>query len=279
MGVSTGWCRMASWKATSRITAIRSPPTLPLTVRWSSRSCARHSGFRQTRHVEFASASSRSASPARTTPKAAPPLWAFARCSPDVSANFCRSTPGGDAAKCHPCCRTDQSAGGINRAEPDMPCAFARTTARIYPLILLCLGAARAADTATLSLLLPATAVRDRGWRRRPLKMSDEVRVADTIDVPVDAKLKLRMKDGSILSVASGSQMTITPIQLMPMANVTKPHCRSRKELRSVVSPIDRPTTAEVKTAVGARRALDRLVCRSAAGPDGGGSGGGDCRP
>jgi hypothetical protein len=133
-----------------------------------------------------------------------------------------------------------------------MPCAFARTFAG-FILILLCLGTARAADTAGTVIAIAGDCFVETGGKRTPLKMSDEVRVADTIDVPVDAKLKLRMKDGSILSVASGSQMTIAAYSIDADGKRHEAALSlTQGLLRSVVSPIDRPATFEVKTAVGA---------------------------
>lgn len=88
--------------------------------------------------------------------------------------------------------------------------------------------------------------------KRIPLKAGESVRVADVVDVPAGAKLKLRMNDGSVLSVASGSQLTIAAY------NVDADGKRHDVELslgqgllRAIVAPVDRPTTFEVKTAVG----------------------------
>jgi hypothetical protein len=89
-----------------------------------------------------------------------------------------------------------------------MPCLFARTFVG-FILVLLCLGSARAADSAGNVVAIAGDCFVEVEGKRTPLKMSDEVHVADTVDVPANAKLKLRMSDGSIVSVASGSQMTI----------------------------------------------------------------------
>jgi hypothetical protein len=50
----------------------------------------------------------------------------------------------------------------------------------------------------------------EAGGRRQPLKPGDAVHIGDTLDVGAGAKLKLRMNDGSIISVAAGSRLTIT---------------------------------------------------------------------
>jgi len=43
----------------------------------------------------------------------------------------------------------------------------------------------------------------------RVLKRGDVVQIGDTLDVPVGGNLKLRMADGSLISVASGAGMTV----------------------------------------------------------------------
>ncbi|HJU18576.1 MAG TPA: FecR domain-containing protein [Stellaceae bacterium] len=47
------------------------------------------------------------------------------------------------------------------------------------------------------------------GGQRRLLTLGAVVNVGDIVQVPAPARLKLRMNDGSIVSVASGSEMTI----------------------------------------------------------------------
>jgi hypothetical protein len=142
--------------------------------------------------------------------------------------------------------------GGINRAEPSMPCVFARTSAG-FILVLLCLGAARAAEPAGNVVAIAGDCFVEAEGKRTPLKMGDGVHVADTIDVPSNAKLKLRMNDGSIVSVASGSQMTIAAY-LIDADGKRHEAALSLTQgvLRAVVSPVDRPSTFEIKTAVGA---------------------------
>src|SRR4051812_9643535 len=49
----------------------------------------------------------------------------------------------------------------------------------------------------------------DRGGQRFPLVIGTPVFVGDTFQVPDGAKVKLRMSDGSILSVAPGSTLRI----------------------------------------------------------------------
>jgi hypothetical protein len=90
------------------------------------------------------------------------------------------------------------------------------------------------------------------GGQRAPLRMGQPVQVADTVDVPADGKLKLRMTDGTVVSVAAGTQMTIS-------AYVTDAGGQRQDGklslaqglLHAVVSPMGRPASFEVDTAVG----------------------------
>src|SRR5258708_7004516 len=47
------------------------------------------------------------------------------------------------------------------------------------------------------------------GGQRTLLKLGDAVGVGDTIEVAEGARLKLRMKDGSVVSAAAGTRVTI----------------------------------------------------------------------
>jgi hypothetical protein len=141
--------------------------------------------------------------------------------------------------------------GGINRAELNMPCVFARTFAG-FIVVLLCLGTARATDLAGNVIAIAGDCFVEAEGKRTPLKMSDEVHVLDTIDVPASAKLKLRMNDGSIVSIASGSQMTIAAYSIDADGKRHEAALSlTQGLLRAVVSPVDRPSMFEIKTAVG----------------------------
>ena len=54
----------------------------------------------------------------------------------------------------------------------------------------------------------------ETGGRMNALRPGDAVHVGDTVDVAVGAKLKLRMSDGSVIAVASGSHLTIADYRL-----------------------------------------------------------------
>ena len=92
----------------------------------------------------------------------------------------------------------------------------------------------------------------ERQGRSAPLKMGDAVAVSDTIAVPADGKLKLRMADGSVISLAAGTRVTLSAYQ--SDANGQRQNTQltlGEGLLRAVVSPVDHPSTFEVKTAVG----------------------------
>ncbi|HEU0218702.1 MAG TPA: FecR family protein [Stellaceae bacterium] len=91
-----------------------------------------------------------------------------------------------------------------------------------------------------------------RDGRPTPLKLGDAVAVSDTIDVPTDGKLKLRMSDGSVISLAPGTRMTVAAYQTDPAGQRQNAQLSlSQGLLRAVVAPVDHPTIFEVSTAVG----------------------------
>jgi hypothetical protein len=133
-----------------------------------------------------------------------------------------------------------------------MPGVLARTFAGVL-LVLACSPAARAADRAGAVVAIAGDCFVEAEGKRTPLKMGSEVHVADTVDVPANAKLKLRMDDGSIVSVAAGSQMTIATYSIDADGKRHEAALSlAQGLLRAVVSPVDRPSTFEVNTAVGA---------------------------
>src|SRR5260370_40422897 len=87
-----------------------------------------------------------------------------------------------------------------------------RTLGLLLALLLLPIslpGVARAAPAGSVVGLSGSCFV-ESGGRRTALKMGQGVQVADTVDGPADGKLKLRMTDGSVVSVAAGTRMTIS---------------------------------------------------------------------
>lgn len=90
----------------------------------------------------------------------------------------------------------------------------------------------------------------ETGGQRVPLKLGDTIVTAATIDVPPPGKLKLRMADGSILSLASGTRLTIGAYKTGGGGRHAQLSL-SGGLLRAVVPPAGDSSIFEVKTAVG----------------------------
>ena len=141
---------------------------------------------------------------------------------------------------------------------------------RIAAAIVLCLivsmSAARAASAAAdagqvLTLAGDCAAVAD--GRRTALKMGDTVHVGDALEVGDGAKLKLRMNDGSVLSLGSGAKMTIQNYDFDQSGNRRDAKLGLDSGLlRAVVSSVSQPSKFEVDTAtsVAAARSTDWFV-------------------
>ncbi|MBV8574663.1 MAG: FecR domain-containing protein [Acetobacteraceae bacterium] len=85
---------------------------------------------------------------------------------------------------------------------------------------------------------------------RRVLKRNDAVQVGDTVDVPAGGKLKLRMADGSVISVAPDSNMTVATYDIGSAGRHAKLSL-TWGLLRAVVVAVGGPSTFEVSTTVG----------------------------
>src|SRR5580658_3006758 len=109
------------------------------------------------------------------------------------------------------------------------------------------------ADTAAGSVVgVAGQCMVERGGSSAPLKLGDKVAVTDTVDVAADGKLKLRMSDGSIISLASGTKLTIATYQTDASGQRQNVQLSlTQGLLRSVVAQVDHPSTFEVSTAVG----------------------------
>lgn len=83
-----------------------------------------------------------------------------------------------------------------------------------------------------------------------PLKIGDPVHVGDAIDVSEGAKLKLRMVDGSVISAASGSHVTIDAYAADASHRDAKLSLASGL-LRAVVAQVGSSSTFEVSSATG----------------------------
>lgn len=107
--------------------------------------------------------------------------------------------------------------------------------------------------SAAPALLSAATAVAVSGSctaHGHALKRGDAVQVGDTVDVPAHSELKLRMADGSVVSVAPGSSMTVANYDFGNAGRHAK-LALTRGMLRAVVAAVGGPSTFEVSTAVG----------------------------
>jgi hypothetical protein len=92
----------------------------------------------------------------------------------------------------------------------------------------------------------------ETGGRRNPLKLGDAVHVGDTLEVMAGAKLKLRMSDGSVIAVASGTRVTITEYRVGADTEGREATLSLGEGLlRAVVSTLQGPPHFEVDTATG----------------------------
>ncbi len=94
--------------------------------------------------------------------------------------------------------------------------------------------------------------VAETGGQRHPLKIGDAVQVGDVVDVPAGARLKLRMSDGSVISAASGTHVTIETY-VAPGAGQPRDAKLGLASglLRAVVAAVGQPARFEVETATG----------------------------
>jgi hypothetical protein len=123
------------------------------------------------------------------------------------------------------------------------------------------LRAPAAASSAGLVVGVAGRCVAETGGVERPLKLGDPIAVGDTLVVPAAARLKLRLSAGSVISVASGTRLTITAYA------AEAGHREARLSLaggllRAVVSAVAGPSRFEVDTATGtaAVRSTDWFV-------------------
>ena len=84
----------------------------------------------------------------------------------------------------------------------------------------------------------------------RVLNRGDPVQIGDTLDVPAGSNLKLQMADGSMISVAPDSTMTVTTYNINGSRRDVKLSL-TQGVLRARVTSVTVPSTFEVSTAVG----------------------------
>jgi hypothetical protein len=110
---------------------------------------------------------------------------------------------------------------------------------------------ARAAAAAGEVVALRGTVFDNSGGHRMALKSGDPVFIGDVIEVPDAAKIRLRMSDGSILSLASGSRLTITAYGTDAAGHRDVSMDLASGLLRAVVAQVVQPARFEVRTATG----------------------------
>jgi hypothetical protein len=133
-------------------------------------------------------------------------------------------------------------------------------------LVLLSPGLALPAPAGTVVGLSGASTV-ESGGTRGAVRLGQAVQVGDTVEVTTDGKLKLRMADGSVISVAAGTRLTIAAYGVDPAGQRQEARLSLVQGLlRAVVAPVERPASFEVNTAVGtaAVRSTDWFVEASA---------------
>jgi hypothetical protein len=92
----------------------------------------------------------------------------------------------------------------------------------------------------------------ERSGQSISLKLGDAIAGADTIVVPADGRLKVRLDEGSVISLASGTRMTLTEYQVDATGHRQNVQLSLASGLvRAVVAPVDHPAKFEVSTAVG----------------------------
>lgn len=88
--------------------------------------------------------------------------------------------------------------------------------------------------------------------RARALRLGNPVYVDDTVDVPANGRLKLRMRDGSVISLASGTRLAIADYRTGTGGQRESARLALAQGLvRAVVAKVNHPATFEVSTAVG----------------------------
>lgn len=127
-----------------------------------------------------------------------------------------------------------------------------RMPGRIAAVLLLLVSTAAMAAPAGSVVGVSGACFVVSGGQRTPLRIGQQVQVTDTVDVPADGKLKLRMTDGTVISVAPGSQVTIS--SYVTDAGGQRQDAKlslAQGLVRAAVSPMGRPASFEVDTAVG----------------------------
>jgi hypothetical protein len=113
-------------------------------------------------------------------------------------------------------------------------------------------GTVSAAPKAGEVLVLFGQCFVETGGQRSPLRLGDAVHVGDAVEAEAEAKLKLRMNDGSIIAIASNSRLTITDYRVGDGGESRAATLSLGKGLlRAAVSSLSGAAHFEVDTATG----------------------------
>ncbi len=139
-----------------------------------------------------------------------------------------------------------------------------RYGALVFVVLVTCVAPARAAGPAGSVVGLVGACIVESGGNRKPLALGQAVQVGDTVEVPTDGKLRLRMSDGSMISAAPGTRVTITTYTTDTKGQREDAQLGlTQGLLRAVVTPVTgSPARFEVDTALGtaAVRSTDWFV-------------------
>ena len=118
-------------------------------------------------------------------------------------------------------------------------------------LLCLCSGLAEAGPLAGSVVGLAGQVFVDRSGQRYGLRLGDQVFVDDSFTVPAGAKLRLRMNDGSVLSLAENTTLRIDAYALNSAGQRQSAAVSLGGGLiRAITAPGSQPSGFEVNTAV-----------------------------
>ena len=111
---------------------------------------------------------------------------------------------------------------------------------------------ARTAQQAGMVVALSGQCFAEDGGQRRALRIDDPIYLGETVDVSAGAKLQLRMADGSIISLASGSRLKINNFGIDTVGQKRDARLTLTTGLfRAVVSPLSELSIFEVDSPAG----------------------------
>jgi hypothetical protein len=133
-----------------------------------------------------------------------------------------------------------------------MPSLFARALGGFLLLALLVPGALADQPEVGRVVGVAGQCMIQRSGRLLQLSLNSAIDVGDVIGIPADGKVKLRMNDGSILSLAPQTNLTVTAYTVNPQGQHQNVGLTlGAGLLRAVVALGQQPSTFEVKTATG----------------------------